>query len=570
MKIIEPKVELWEEDNYISHVARCARVCYKKETGDDEKTYKHLVENKHISMLRHSTIYAIIHKDNHIYNWINHTYCNNYAYDIKTVGINIKYDLSISSYLIVINRHFAYEHNRIMTHINEYIVSPKEFVNASETAWKMMRYTFCIDTQISTSRELNRVSPNSISEQSTRYVGFVDKQPIYEYNLHTEQGIIDAYLAGHSISKIDKYSSLNHNKIRKLLVSNNIKIRNTANIVNHNAFKEIDIAEKAYLLGLIESDGNIRKTHNEINITQHKDYYLYVKSIMSYILKDVHETNDKDCKRLYCFSKEVVDDLINIGIVENKTYKQTNEDIDKLINAIPNKFYSSFIRGLFDGDGSIGFYKDKKGYDNLNFCIAVHTEKLKDFIVDVIKKVINKDYVGVSYRNNLYYISLHSKEDIIAFGVYLYNDFKYPFSHPNKTNKYISFLQENNVDINYNFPIANFGDNNFTICPPHWLNKCINPAIIFTYILSIYNSEETYKDLINRHLHRQDARGVLPLDTATRCVYTYSYEEWLNILKLRYYETTGKAHPNARVIAGMIRNELIELGYNVDKDVTIM
>lgn len=34
----------------------------------------------------------------------------------------------------------------------------------------MMRYTFCVDTQISTSRELNRVSPNSIAEKSTRYV----------------------------------------------------------------------------------------------------------------------------------------------------------------------------------------------------------------------------------------------------------------------------------------------------------------------------------------------------------------------------------------------------------------
>lgn len=27
---------------------------------------------------------------------------------------------------------------------------------------------------------------------------------------------------------------------------------------------------------------------------------------------------------------------------------------------------------------------------------------------------------------------------------------------------------------------------------------------------------------------------------------------------------------NAKIIAGMIRNELIELGYDVDKDVTIM
>ena len=63
-------------------------------------------------------------------------------------------------------------------------------------------------------------------------------------------------------------------------------------------------------------------------------------------------------------------------------------------------------------------------------------------------------------------------------------------------------------------------------------------------------------------MHRQDARGVLPLDTATGCVYTYSVNQWRHILDLRYYGTTGKPHPNAKIIAGMIRNNLMELGYD--------
>lgn len=37
MKIIEPKVELWQQgDDSKAHVARCARVCYGRETGNDE------------------------------------------------------------------------------------------------------------------------------------------------------------------------------------------------------------------------------------------------------------------------------------------------------------------------------------------------------------------------------------------------------------------------------------------------------------------------------------------------------------------------------------------------------
>ena len=40
MKIIEPSVELWKQENDIAHAVRCARVCYKRETGNDEATYK--------------------------------------------------------------------------------------------------------------------------------------------------------------------------------------------------------------------------------------------------------------------------------------------------------------------------------------------------------------------------------------------------------------------------------------------------------------------------------------------------------------------------------------------------
>lgn len=40
MKIIEPKVELWKQvDDVKAHVARCARVCYGRETGKLDINY---------------------------------------------------------------------------------------------------------------------------------------------------------------------------------------------------------------------------------------------------------------------------------------------------------------------------------------------------------------------------------------------------------------------------------------------------------------------------------------------------------------------------------------------------
>ena len=110
-----------------------------------------------------------------------------------------------------------------------------------------------------------------------------------------------------------------------------------------------------------------------------------------------------------------------------------------------------------------------------------------------------------------------------------------------------------------------------SICRPYWLNKELikqyeeEPIVDMTstvYLDSCNDSFKRYKFLIESGMHRQDARGVLPLDTATRCIYTYSVDEWRHILDLRYYGTTGKPHPNARLIAGMIRNNLMELGYD--------
>ena len=57
-------------------------------------------------------------------------------------------------------------------------------------------------------------------------------------------------------------------------------------------------------------------------------------------------------------------------------------------------------------------------------------------------------------------------------------------------------------------------------------------------------------------LDPQAARGYLPLDTATRVVYTYSVAEWHDIMNLRYYGKTGKPHPDAVRLATLIKEQI--------------
>ena len=96
------------------------------------------------------------------------------------------------------------------------------------------------------------------------------------------------------------------------------------------------------------------------------------------------------------------------------------------------------------------------------------------------------------------------------------------------------------------------------ICRPWWIKSPVDDIAVNA--LSYYNlaceAEKTYMTLLLKGMKPEDARGVLPLDTATKVIYTYSVQEWKHILDLRYYGTTGKPHPNAKLITGEIREEI--------------
>ena len=166
MKIIEPEVELIPfNGNCIEHVAKCARVCYGKESGNDEHLYNALKNNKHWSMFRHETHYYVVGR----------TAINSSLHDIYNVSVNnccviAGIDIYLyKNYYIVCNGNFLLDNPNIKEYLEPFEVTPSNFLAMFPEAKEMIRYTFKVTTQISTSRELNRVSPNNISERSTRY-----------------------------------------------------------------------------------------------------------------------------------------------------------------------------------------------------------------------------------------------------------------------------------------------------------------------------------------------------------------------------------------------------------------
>lgn len=53
-----------------------------------------------------------------------------------------------------------------------------------------------------------------------------------------------------------------------------------------------------------------------------------------------------------------------------------------------------------------------------------------------------------------------------------------------------------------------------------------------------------------------EIRGMLPLDTHTRAIYTATIEEWKHIIDMRYKGTTGKPHGDIKEIAKQIKDKI--------------
>lgn len=114
------------------------------------------------------------------------------------------------------------------------------------------------------------------------------------------------------------------------------------------------------------------------------------------------------------------------------------------------------------------------------------------------------------------------------------------------------------------------------ICKPWWFKHSIEDITKGNctyaekwYYDNMINTEEVYKVLLDTNMKPEDARGILPLDTATKVIYTYSIREWQHILDLRYYGTTGKPHPNAHVVMQMVKDQINNFAkeHNIDYQV---
>lgn len=105
-----------------------------------------------------------------------------------------------------------------------------------------------------------------------------------------------------------------------------------------------------------------------------------------------------------------------------------------------------------------------------------------------------------------------------------------------------------------NFSKDKFGGE-ISVNEPYWFDNEEYYNNMFPYWdYSIQVAEKQYLDALKAGVPTDIARGILPLDTHTRCIYTATIEEWQHFLDMRLKGTTGKPHGDIKVIAEKINN----------------
>lgn len=197
------------------------------------------------------------------------------------------------------------------------------------------------------------------------------------------------YYKKHGVPFISKILKISNNLIYKVLKEKNITIKKQTDYshrkysLNEYYFEKIDTKDKAYFLGLLIADGNKYKNTVRIEL-QEKDKsilelfkkYIEYKGNLTYIAP----RKNKKSNALYnitLHSKIFSKHAEKAGIVSNKTFKTTFPNI-------PEEFHSHFIRGYFDGDGSIWLNNIKQ--DTWGFNITGNI-----ILIDKIKEVLVKN-----------------------------------------------------------------------------------------------------------------------------------------------------------------------------------
>lgn len=245
-------------------------------------------------------------------------------------------------------------------------------------------------------------SPSDIENIKERYT----KENLSANEIAKTYGCYDT-----TILKILKDNGVDTSRKRK---NHNFKKYN----VNEHFFETIDNEEKSYWLGFLLADGHITNDGKIMLTLQSSDLnhiYKFRESIASN--HPIKKVNGQDAHSIVIGSSIMASDIRNKGISNRKSWEY---DIIEIASYIPNNLINHFVRGYFDGDGSVGIYNQTYSKGFIYNASIVGIECMVEYIKNVS---LVEGYIRYDKRTtNSHTLYIRKKDEVKKFGEYIYND----------------------------------------------------------------------------------------------------------------------------------------------------
>lgn len=213
-----------------------------------------------------------------------------------------------------------------------------------------------------------------------------------------------------------KYTSKN---IRQKYCSVICNIKSRAYNFDEKFFQKINSEGKAYLLGLIFSDGSIGKD-NTLTISSKDQQLIKISQKLLKTNKPIYHYQNNFF--LILKNSNLYQTLKNRGVLERKSWKEYS------LPSISKNLWWHFLRGIFDGDGS--FYIDDRG--KWKYLCASFSCGSRKFLKEIKERLEKQNIKTQNIRfdrkpNNKgsWQLRITTKESIKKFTNHLYKNSNY-------------------------------------------------------------------------------------------------------------------------------------------------
>lgn len=220
---------------------------------------------------------------------------------------------------------------------------------------------------------------------------------------------------------------------------------------NKDYFEKIDSRDKAYWLGFIWADGyimsNTEYRNYELGIELQKSDAVYLRKFNKAISGNIplgfrkREAFIETGRKIFCeicqiriYCKKMVEDLIDKGLFQNKSlsigYPKHLDD----------KYFFDFLRGYFDGNGSVLLAKDRK---SLRGCFSSGSKEILERIKEKLYDYSINSYISIEEkRPTELKLFIGGLNNSLKFFELLYKDTNEEIRLERKYSKFIKIKEE--------------------------------------------------------------------------------------------------------------------------------